>query len=134
MDIVGSNLYQRYVDRLHRASASLDDIENSNTTKESEFVDPTLPACRIMPADTKLLKQSVEEVNSVLVCTGVYTAGVPPEQRGDERYYHGHRDFPNIADLYKPTKLVDTVYEAMQYIMEREQMSFTWNDRCLRLA
>ena len=126
MDIVGSNLYQRYVDRLRgsRGDSPDGDIssdENGNK-EELDYFDSQLPASRNVPAGTRFERQTVEDVCSVLVCTGVYVPGVSPEQQGEEKCYHGHRDFPKMPDFYKPTTIVDNVRDAVRYVVERERL------------
>lgn len=158
-DIVGSNLYQRYVDRLltRRRRSNTEDLSSSTRqTMQSarEEQDPDLPASRNVPLDARFHRQTVETVESVLVLTGVYRPPAPRKcsraaseasadsgagesseeenycEDGDddamesaEKAYHGHRDFPNNAELRKPTTLLDDVCEAIEYILQKE--SFT---------
>ena len=126
-DIVGSNLYQRYVDRLitRRNNNDLDTLDKD--AKLAELIDPELPESRNVPTSAKFLKQTVEDVISILVCTGVYKPGISPEpgkEEVDEKCYHGHRDFPQITELYKPRKTCDNVEKAIDFILEREQICF----------
>ena len=128
MDIVGSNLYQRYVDRMRSSSHAGSDAQISNddengNKEQLDYFDSELPASRNVPAGTTFEKQTIQEVCSVLVCTGVYVPGVSPEQQGEEKCYHGHRDFPKIPDFYKPTTIVDNVYDAVKYIVDREGLT-----------
>ncbi|KAK2185800.1 hypothetical protein NP493_222g02042 [Ridgeia piscesae] len=127
VDIVGSNLYQRYVDRLRgsrgdTADGDISSDENGNK-EELDYFDSQLPASRNVPAGTRFERQTVEDVCSVLVCTGVYVPGVSPEQQGEEKCYHGHRDFPKMPDFYKPTTIVNNVRDAVRYVVEREQLA-----------
>jgi len=122
VDIVGSNLYQRYITRLHKRING--EICNGNKdSKHDETFDPELPESRNVPAGSSFNSQTVSHSLSVLVCTGVYTPGVEKDMEGDEKNYHGHRDFPYNAKLYKPTKTCNDVEEAIQYILERESIT-----------
>lgn len=119
VDIVGTNLYQRYVTRLHKRIDG--EICNGNKdSKNDEAYDSELPESRNVPTGTTFNAQAVTQSMGVLVCTGVYKPGVEKDMEGDEKNYHGHRDFPYNAKLYKPTKTVEDVYEAIQYILEKE--------------
>lgn len=123
VDIAGANLYQRYIDR-YRTRVSNNEISDQNDKKDNQMYDPELPQSRNIPSGTVFSKQSVEECCGVLVATGVYKPGVDSLTDGDEKCYHGHRDFPNIPELKKPTKICDDVYKAIEYILEREQICF----------
>lgn len=100
-DVVGCNLYQRYID------------------KES------LSDNRKIPDTTKLKKQTVKEVLSILVCTGIYRPGIWPEpdsdDDGDEESTEGREDFPRDIQLYTPTKVVNDVEDAVKYILKDQQ-------------
>jgi HAD superfamily hydrolase (TIGR01456 family) len=127
VDIVGSNLYQRYVDRLHtRNNDNNNSSDESNKENKLSLIDSDLPESRNIPGGTSLSKQTVDKVISILVCTGVYKPGVMPEPGSDEeeekQYYHGHRDFPKINELYKPTKIVSNVDEAIDFILQHEKI------------
>ena len=119
VDIVGTNLYQRYVNRLRQRRNNIEPADENS--KVSENYDPEIPECRNVPLGATFSEQTVERVESILVCTGVYKPGVEPDKEGDEKNYHGHRDFPRITELYKPTKLVQDVYDAIEYILEKEE-------------
>jgi hypothetical protein len=45
------------------------------------------------------------------------------EQPEEEKAYHGHRDFPNNAELRKPTTFCDDVCDAIEYILQKESFS-----------
>jgi len=127
VDIVGANLYQRYINRLNyrRNNQEIADQGTSDDTgKCSEELDPELPLSRNIPVGTDFEKQTIEECHGILVCTGVYKPGMESEKEGDEKNYHGHRDFPRIPSLLKPYKTVDDVYDAISLILEKEQISF----------
>ena len=71
----------------------------------------------------ELLPQTMTECQGLLVCTGCYVPGIAPEKEGSEKSYKGHRDFPFNNELYKPASIFDDVSEAIQYILDREQIS-----------
>ena len=118
-DIVGANLYQRFCQRSQRRRNNIDQYED---VKNSELIDPELPASRNVPLGSELSPQTIREVESLLVCTGVYKPGKTSANDGGEKNYKGHKDFPFNASLYKPTRTFADVDEAVQYIMEKENM------------
>ncbi len=121
VDIVGCNLYQRYIDRYHMRLEQNDIQTYDPDANNSEVYDPELPASRQIPNSADWTKQSVERIESLLVCTGVYNPEINSDVEGDEKNYMGHRDFPRISQLYQPTKTFQDVNEAIDYILEKEQ-------------
>ena len=135
-DIVGANLYQRFIERLHRrrneqttTSASMTsqadtrDVNSNDvieSTKRDVEYDSEIPLCRNIPSGTELKPQTVQSMQSVLVCTGVYQPGASFSREGGEKNYHGHRDFAFNPALYKPTTTRASVYEAVEYILQQE--------------
>ena len=65
----------------------------------------------------RLLPQTVESCQSILVCTGCYKPG-----KSADGVYKGHRDFPRDTQLYKPQRTLTDVKEAVEYIMATEQV------------
>jgi len=114
-DIVGSNLYQQYIDRMKYRRRRFSTVQ-----KLTELKDPDLPESRNIPVGTKFLPQTVDAMESVLVCTGVYRKGEDPQ--GDGSYHHGHRDFPKNTDLHVPTCICDDAKEALEYILLNEDI------------
>jgi len=118
-DIVGGNLYMRYIQRL-KARRSKGEVTRDLNKNEEEF-DPELPMSRNVPSGTIFLKQTIKESSGILVCTGCYNPTEDCEvERGDEKNYRGHRDFPFQPELYDPETTVDSVFEAVTYILEKE--------------
>jgi HAD superfamily hydrolase (TIGR01456 family) len=115
-DIVGSNLYQRYIDRMRNRRRRI-----SIATAQQERGDPDLPESRNIPPGTDFLPQTVETMESILVCTGVYNKGDDPE--GDGKWHHGHRDFPKNTELHVPTFICDDADEAIDYILLNEDIT-----------
>ena len=65
----------------------------------------------------------MNECQGVLVSTGCYVPGsVSPEKEGSEKSYKGHRDFPYNNELYKPEVILGDVNDAIEYILNREQI------------
>ena len=103
--------------------SNLELIENLDNDKDKSArngYDPELPKSRDLP-DSVTVTQTVKECRSVLVCTGCYN----PKQMdltdiGEDKQSKGHRDFPVTTDLYKPTKVVDDVLDAVKYILNKE--------------
>lgn len=115
-DIVGSNLYQRYIDRMKYRRRRIFVVQQQQT----EFKDPDLPDSRNIPPGTKFLPQTVDTMESILVCTGVYRKGEDPQ--GDGSYHHGHRDFPKNTDLHMPTCICEDANDALEYILLNEDI------------
>lgn len=121
VDIVGCNLYQRYVDRLKKRRMSSALVEGEvRDSRLIELYDDQLPASRNVPFSAKFFPQTVDNVEGLLVCTGVYKKGSKLEVRGNEKNFHGHRDFPNSSELQKPSETFDDVDAAIDYILEKE--------------
>ncbi|CAG5123542.1 unnamed protein product, partial [Candidula unifasciata] len=105
VDIVGANLYDRYIKRK-------DDNANS--------VD--LPVSRIIPKSEELHEQTVENCHSLLVGTGVYKhkPGEELNVNANSDVYHGHRDIAHEPELSKPHRYVHDVNEGIDYIFRKE--------------
>lgn len=108
MDIVGANLYHRFV----RRQSECIDNEDINY----------LPRSRSIPNNSRLYQQTVLTMESLLVGTGVYKE---EEESSDEDVdvYHGHRDIENEPELAKPSKFVKDVLHGIQHILDKEQFS-----------
>ncbi|RUS83265.1 hypothetical protein EGW08_008988 [Elysia chlorotica] len=110
VDIVGANLYDRYIKRQ----------EDPNGYE--------LPFSRLIPETDYLHKQTVEHCHSILVGTGVYKH-CPEEVHktmsttSKTHVYHGHRDIAYEEDLSKPYKYVEDVHEGIEYILKRERIA-----------
>ena len=125
VDIVGSNLYQRYIKRLISRRESNEPDENQNS-KSVEDHDPQLPDSRNTPEGAIFNPQSVTECTGILVCTGCYNPSQENDlERSNEKNYKGHRDFPFQPELYKPGKTCDNVFDAVNYILEKEGLSLS---------
>jgi len=121
--MVGANLYQRYINRLRDRQQKLIDTNSTTSAKDiyaRETYDPELPESRQIPEEAALSKQTVDQIDGLLVCTGVYKPGQLDEEDGDEKNYQGHRDFPRITELYKPAHTFQDVNEAIDYILDKE--------------
>lgn len=143
VDIVGTNLYQRYVDRMLATRNQIDnssDQADQGTGKDADGQDAGLPSCRNVPPAAEFHRQTVNTVVPILVRTGVYRGPASDskdrsssvssseeededgsvEDHTDQRDFQGHRDFPNNAELRKPQRICDDVVSAIDYIMSRE--------------
>jgi hypothetical protein len=114
--------------------------DDSSISDRMPYYDPDIPASRNVPLDAKFHQATVDRVIPILVCTGVYrpparkssnrdsddeaVTGSSSEEDGEDDVkkvpYHGHRDFPNSAELYKPSRLCDDVCAAVEYILQVE--------------
>ena len=111
VDIVGANLYDRYLKKMWS------NRENGNSDEESD----TLPNCRTIPTNVSLRRQSVRSMESVLVGTGVFNLEKESKKsKEEEEVYHGHRDILHEPELAKPSRFVPDVCHGIQYILEQE--------------
>lgn len=107
VDIVGANLYDRFIKR-----------------KDSNGNGLELPVSRLIPDSDELHEQTVESCHSLLVGTGVYKH--KPEEETEtgtsppNTVYHGHRDIAHEPELATPHKYVHDVFEGIKYIFRHE--------------
>ncbi|KAL3851958.1 hypothetical protein ACJMK2_015648 [Sinanodonta woodiana] len=109
VDIVGANLYDRYLKDIweHR--------DNGNTPVSS------LPSSRTIPDESGLYEQTVRSMKSLLVGTGVYKHDTEKAATDDDRdVYHGHRDIANEPELATPSQFVPDVQHGIMHIFEVE--------------
>ncbi|XP_076469277.1 haloacid dehalogenase-like hydrolase domain-containing 5 isoform X2 [Babylonia areolata] len=130
VDIMGANLYDRYIKQNINIANSNDDTSNSSgddagrTSPSSRDPLSPLPSSRLIPSNLELHDQTVEHCLSLLVGTGVYQHGADLEPRGPDGQvvYHGHRDVAHEPDLTQPHKYVPDVHHGIDYILHREDM------------
>ena len=115
-DILGANLYQESIDRC-RKRHHLQLLTHNDLGDEQ---DRALPRSRNTPLDSNLEDLQVDEVISILVCTGVYKPGDGTCKHGASASTRGHRDFPNREKLYKPTYTVQDANDAIRLILKQE--------------
>jgi len=99
---------------------------DSREARIQENVDTELSNSRNVPATAQLNPQTVDAVEGILVCTGVYSPGGPaPEEdaEGAEMIHHGHRDIGKNNELRKPIIICDDVNTAIDYILEKEEFA-----------
>ena len=136
-DIYGANLYNHYLTYMNMSRVkksmsvgssvsdsddyrpvSLDEI-HSNGYHES-FID--------LNSDLEdiIAEEGAENIESVLVCTGVHSKAESVEAIERESLMaidHGHRDFKFDPDILRPTMEVQDVFEAIKQIFEVENFS-----------
>ncbi|XP_013416951.1 haloacid dehalogenase-like hydrolase domain-containing 5, partial [Lingula anatina] len=106
VDIVGANLYDRYI-------KSLRDNGNSETCT-------TIPInSRKIPEEAEFHDQSVESIDAILVETGVYNPATTNLEE-NSIYHHGHRDFEKDTKLKMPSKFARDVYDGVVYALQKE--------------
>ena len=115
VDIAGSNLYQIYINQIRARRQSMS-TDSSSSGEEDEL---NIPASRCVPKEACFEQQTCERVTSLLVGTGVYKPS-KNNNTGDNKPYHGHRDFERHPELYRPTKYTEDVLGAVEYIFEQE--------------
>ncbi|XP_045164751.1 haloacid dehalogenase-like hydrolase domain-containing 5 [Mercenaria mercenaria] len=116
VDIVGANLYDRYLKKAWQ------NRENGNMDEDSDS--DHLPVSRSIPKGVNLYEQTVRSMESLLVGTGVFkpeetTAGSSPS----DDVYHGHRDILNEPELTKPSRFVPDVFHGIQHILKQENFN-----------
>jgi len=127
VDIVGANLYDRYIKQnalnVQNANTENDSGEDAcSTHSDSDSLSSSLPSSRMIPEGMDLHDQTVEHCLSMLVGTGVYKQGTEVNKKGpDGKFiYHGHRDIAHEPELTRPHKYVHDVHAGIEYILERE--------------
>lgn len=135
VDIAGSNLYQKYIDRLthirSKNSKELAAVIDSASTVTSadllllseELFDPELPESRNVPRKARFHRQTLERIVPILVCTGVYRRDARLSDESEDKFYHGHRDFARIRGLDRPALVLDDVGQAIEYILSEERFT-----------
>lgn len=114
MDIVGCNLYERFL---------RDAWINRRNGNRNNSIGSSLPRSRLIPCESILFEQTVTQMESLLVGTGVYNPDKDQEIPIEDQVYHGHRDIANEPELAKPTKFVGDVDQGIRYILEKENFS-----------
>ena len=126
VDIVGANLYNRYIQTDLIKTNNLQLSEEDKKKHMGDIISSDIPACRNTPLGADFLPQTVEESFGVLVCTGCYKPDAVAggrggkESDGDNKTYHGHRDFAYNSSLCRPVATVDDVEKAIEFILKRE--------------
>ena len=111
VDIVGANLYDRYLKKMWT------NVENGNEDSSD------LPSCRTIPTSVSLRRQSVRSMESVLVGTGVFCPEKEKNKSEEDDVYHGHRDILHEPELAKPSRFVPDVCHGIQYILKQEKFT-----------
>lgn len=125
MDIVGANLYDRYI---KQNALNAENGNDSSSDDGSTTSSDSRPSSRLIPRNADLDTQTVSQCLSMLVGTGVYKHGTEVNKRGpDGQYvYHGHRDIAHEPELTQPHKYVHDVFMGIEYILEREALANAW--------
>ena len=77
----------------------------------------TTPKSRIIPSSAKFHKQTVQNIEGLLVSTGVYN---PTQSKKKDNGDHSHRDFDVDSDLPIPSKYVEDIDCAITYALQKE--------------
>lgn len=130
VDIVGANLYDRYIKQsVLNSSNNNNNMEDTSSTHSDDASSTTsssstdaLPSSRLIPTSVPLNDQTVEQCLSLLVGTGVYKHGTEVNRKGADGkiVYHGHRDIAHEPQLTEPHKYVHDVELGINYILARE--------------
>ncbi|XP_052780881.1 haloacid dehalogenase-like hydrolase domain-containing 5 isoform X2 [Mya arenaria] len=112
VDIVGANLYNRYLQR------TISNQENGNTQDETSH---NLPTCRSIPRSISMCAQTVRSIESVLVGTGVFDPNKKTGNDDADDVYHGHRDIMHEPELAKPSQFVPDVCHGIMHILKQEK-------------
>jgi len=134
VDIVGANLYDRYIKRnsisvnnnpLINPTSEVNGNSSDDACSTSSLDSAELPSSRLIPEGVELHEQTVEDCLSMLVGTGVYKHGTEVNKKGPDGQfiYHGHRDIAHEPHLTQPHKYVHDVHKGIEYILEREAMA-----------
>lgn len=110
VDIVGANLYDRF-------------LKESYRNRNQRIPPRRVPRSRSIPSEDGLFEQTVTQMESLLVGTGVYKHDT--DSQNENSVYHGHRDIEHEPHLAKPSRFVPDVLHGIQHIFEAERFSVT---------
>ncbi|XP_076863229.1 haloacid dehalogenase-like hydrolase domain-containing 5 [Brachyhypopomus gauderio] len=110
-DIYGANLYNRYLQSMHRNRGKVQ-VKGSSAKHSGKVVGGSFEHC--LP----------EGCCSILVCTGVYNRDQqdlsPDHTVTEQRIFHGHRDFGFDPSLTQPSFVTQDVQEAVERVFQLE--------------
>lgn len=129
-DIYGANLYNRYLQSVHRGRTQVHAQGGSVSHIVGDFhyetADDTKSSGKVMVGGS-YEHRLPESCSSILVCTGVYNREqqeLSPEQTvTEQRIFHGHRDFRFDPTLTQPSFVVQDVFEAVELVFQQEGSS-----------
>ena len=125
VDIVGSNLYDKYIIRSRRRSYQFLQEEGhiDSAILEKEIA---LAKCRAVPKEAEFEMQTVKKIDGILVGTGVFDANKASSPK-EEDTYRGHRDFEAnyYSQLRMPTVYVDNILEAIKYVSTDQRSKYS---------
>ena len=147
VDIYGANLFNRTLQKkleirreqekrkLQKTSASSSPA--SPSTSEDSTPEPleSWDGDKYLPDDQIPMEANhigAESCESILVCTGVYSASrdyVTQNNKREMLLHHNHRDFIMDQNLRKPSVIVHNVHEAVQCIFEKEGLASVLRNR-----
>jgi hypothetical protein len=121
--VFGANVYNRYLQT--RALSKLKQIvTKSSTASLTDTISPTIDTNAWNHTNTVELVvddaeqyYSAEQIQSILVCTGVYNHDAYDETASID---HGHRDMIIDPELKKPKHMVEHVLDAVKLIFDIE--------------
>ncbi|XP_074645773.1 haloacid dehalogenase-like hydrolase domain-containing 5 isoform X2 [Tubulanus polymorphus] len=124
VDIVGSNLYDKYITRQRRSSVEMIQKDGILDVKKLRN-EIAVSKSRAVPPEAVFTGQSVRKIHGILVETGVYKPGKDKEMKITQRHknHQGHRDFENVPALRMPSQICTDVCEAVKYALKMERFS-----------
>ncbi|XP_077995142.1 haloacid dehalogenase-like hydrolase domain-containing 5 isoform X2 [Glandiceps talaboti] len=120
-DIYGANLYNQYLAskpiNMLKSTSAKTKLTAAHGKEQTTYLSTVTSHIGDVSVD-HTFEKCAESMESVLVCTGVYC-----EQRNQhmDGVDHGHRDFPYLDELTRPSLIADNVYEAIKAIYSREE-------------
>lgn len=119
VDIYGANLFGRFLDKRKSKKRSVAlKAHGSGHVTEDGVTSPT------EQESEKEERTELDAVESVLVCTGVYSRNRDYSLQNKKLLLdHNHRDFIMDPELKKPQHTVTNVLEAVKLILQKEKYS-----------
>ena len=114
---MGANLYRQHLARKNRDTSS-----TTQDGSDAEYRDPELPESRQMPPGVHLTKQTVHDVEALLVSTGVYSPSLPNSLSSRMSNMRSHKDFVITPELLQPGAIFDHISSAVDYILRKENL------------
>lgn len=139
VDIYGANLFNRTLEKkmaIRREQEKRKLMKKQKSlSSDSEIQwggDSYLPDDQIALEKLEPNQIGCESCESILVCTGVYSASrdyVSQNSTREMLLHHNHRDFIMDQNLRKPSVIVHNVHEAVQSIFEKEGLASVLRNR-----
>jgi len=119
VDIVGANIYNKFVSRFRRLSSNSEKNLNQDEIAQIRR-QAAVSESRIIPDEAVFVPHECKAITSILVGTGVYNPDQGAEMAKKFLRYR-HRDFEKVAELSKPDHYFENCLDAIKFILAKEK-------------